>query len=68
MVPAHERVHPKKARVPNRGVLAVRVAGEVEKGVLIEMGVGRFVEPLAVLTRDQHGQRSAIAFDEEPLA
>lgn len=35
--PWRERVHPKKARVSNRGVLAVRVANEVEKGVLIEM-------------------------------
>jgi hypothetical protein len=32
-----ERLHPKRARVPNRGVLGVRVASEMEKGVLIEM-------------------------------
>ena len=32
-----ERVHPKKARVPNPDVIAVRVAEESEKELLIEM-------------------------------
>jgi hypothetical protein len=32
-----ERVHPKKARVPNLGVLNVRIASEMDKDVLIEM-------------------------------
>ena len=32
-----ERVHPKKARVPNPGVVAVRVAHESEKEVLIDL-------------------------------
>jgi hypothetical protein len=30
-----ERVHPKQARVPNRGVLAVRVSGADEKAALL---------------------------------
>ncbi len=32
-----ERVHPKKARVPNLGVLNVRIANEMDKDVLIGM-------------------------------
>ena len=32
-----ERVHPKKGRVPNPDVIAVRVADESEKELLIEM-------------------------------
>ena len=32
-----ERIHPKKARVPNPDVIGVRVADESEKEVLIEM-------------------------------
>jgi hypothetical protein len=32
-----ERIHPKKARVPNPDVIAVRVADESEKELLIEM-------------------------------
>lgn len=41
-----ERVHPKKARVPNQGVIAVRVAHESEKELLIEMDpVVFFTEP-----------------------
>lgn len=32
-----ERVHPKKARVPNPDVIAVRVADESEKELLIDM-------------------------------
>ena len=32
-----ERIHPKKARVPNRDVIAVRVAEESEKELLIDM-------------------------------
>ena len=32
-----ERTDPKKARVPNPGVIAVRIADESEKEVLIEM-------------------------------
>ena len=33
----HERVDPKKPRVPNPGVIAVRVAHESEKELLIEV-------------------------------
>jgi hypothetical protein len=33
----NERVHPKRARVPNPDVVAIRVANESEKEVLIEM-------------------------------
>lgn len=32
-----ERVHPKKARVPQPAVLAVRVAGEADKGALLAL-------------------------------
>jgi hypothetical protein len=32
-----ERIHPKKARVPNPDVIAVRVADESEKELLIDM-------------------------------
>lgn len=32
-----ERIDPKKARVENRGVLAVRVAGDIEKQMLLAM-------------------------------
>jgi hypothetical protein len=32
-----ERLHPKKARVPNIGVLNVRIASEMDKDVLIGM-------------------------------
>ena len=35
--PRLERVHPKKARVPNLGVLNVRIANEMDKDVLIGM-------------------------------
>jgi hypothetical protein len=35
--PWQERIHPKRARMPNLDVLAVRVASEFEKEVLIEM-------------------------------
>ena len=37
-----ERTDPKKARVPNPGVLAVRVAHESEKELLIDMDPGVF--------------------------
>jgi hypothetical protein len=41
-----ERVHPKKARVPNPEVLAVRVSGEAEKEMLLAAGpVKFFTEP-----------------------
>lgn len=41
-----ERVHPKKARVPNPGVLAVRVADEAEKQLLLAADpVVFFTEP-----------------------
>ena len=41
-----ERVHPKKARVPNLDVIAVRVADESEKELLIDMdGTVFFTEP-----------------------
>jgi hypothetical protein len=33
-----ERVHPRKARVPNRQVLVARVAGELEKQALLALG------------------------------
>jgi hypothetical protein len=39
-----ERVDPKRARVPNLGVIGVRIAAESEKEVLIEM------DPTIVLT------------------
>ena len=32
-----ERVQPKRARVPNRNVIAVRVAGEMDKQVLLDL-------------------------------
>jgi hypothetical protein len=37
-----ERVHPKKARVPNPKVLAVRVAGRVEKLALLKSDEDKF--------------------------
>lgn len=37
-----ERVHPKKARVPQPAVLAVRVSGEDEKQMLIASDPGKF--------------------------
>lgn len=41
-----ERVHPKQARVPNPDVLAVRVANESEKHMLIESDPDKyFTEP-----------------------
>jgi hypothetical protein len=41
-----ERVHPKKARVPNPDVIAVRIADESEKELLIDMnGSAFFTEP-----------------------
>jgi len=41
-----ERVHPKKARVPNPDVIAVRIADESEKELLIDMdGAVFFIEP-----------------------
>jgi len=41
-----ERVHPKKARIPNPDVIAVRIADESEKELLIEMnGSVFFTEP-----------------------
>ena len=41
-----ERVHPKKARIPNPDVIAVRVADESEKELLIDMDpVVFFTEP-----------------------
>jgi hypothetical protein len=41
-----ERLHPKKARVPNPDVIAVRIADESEKELLIDMnGSAFFTEP-----------------------
>ena len=41
-----ERIHPKKARVPNPDVLAIRVANEAEKQLLLESdGEKFFTEP-----------------------
>ena len=41
-----ERVDPKKARVENRSVLAVRVSGDIEKQMLLAMdGKAFFTEP-----------------------
>jgi len=41
-----ERVHPKKARIPNPDVIAIRIADESEKELLIEMnGSVFFTEP-----------------------
>jgi len=37
-----ERVHPKKARVPNPAVLAVRVADEIEKDILLRSDKDKF--------------------------
>ena len=37
-----ERIHPKKARVPNPDVIGVRVADESEKELLIEMDPSAF--------------------------
>jgi hypothetical protein len=37
-----ERIDPKKARVPNPDVIAVRIADEFEKATLIEMDPGVF--------------------------
>ena len=37
-----ERIEPKKARVPNSDVIAVRVGNEFEKGTLIEMNPAVF--------------------------
>ena len=37
-----ERLHPKKARVPNPDVIAVRVADESEKELLIDMDPAAF--------------------------
>lgn len=49
-----ERVDPKRARVPNRDVLAVRVAAESEKEVLIEM------DPAVFFTERHHDGYPAI--------
>jgi hypothetical protein len=38
----NERIHPKKPRVPNRGVLAVRVANNEEKDELIAADPEKF--------------------------
>jgi hypothetical protein len=41
-----ERLDPKRARVPNREVIAVRVAGEMDKQVLLDLdGSVFFTEP-----------------------
>lgn len=41
-----ERIHPKKARVPNPEVIAIRVSGEVEKEALIAIHPEKyFTEP-----------------------
>ena len=41
-----ERIHPKKARVPNPDVIAVRIADESDKELLIDMdGSVFFTEP-----------------------
>ena len=37
-----ERTHPKKARVPNPAVLAVRVAGEADKAALLDADPDKF--------------------------
>jgi hypothetical protein len=37
-----ERIDPKKARLENRGVLAVRVAGDIEKQMLLAMDKDAF--------------------------
>jgi hypothetical protein len=37
-----ERIHPKKARIPNDEVVAVRVAHELEKDALIDMDADVF--------------------------
>lgn len=37
-----ERIDPKKARVPNREVIAVRVANELEKQALLSLGTSAF--------------------------
>ncbi|HKA11234.1 MAG TPA: MmcQ/YjbR family DNA-binding protein [Candidatus Dormibacteraeota bacterium] len=37
-----ERVHPKKARVPNPAVLAVRVGDEIEKDILLRSDEDKF--------------------------
>jgi hypothetical protein len=37
-----ERIHPKKARVPQPAVLAVRVSGEDEKQLLLASDPGKF--------------------------
>lgn len=62
-----ERVHPKRARMPNYGVLAVRVADEVEKHALIEM------DPAVFFTEPHYDGYAAIlvrlaAIDQELLA
>jgi len=38
----HERIHPKKPRVPNPDVLAIRVANEAEKQLLLESDSEKF--------------------------
>jgi hypothetical protein len=37
-----ERIHPKKARVPNPKVLAIRVADEIEKATLLGADADKF--------------------------
>lgn len=55
-----ERIHPKKARVPNPEVLAIRVADEIEKATLLGADAEKFfTEPHyngypAVLIRLKH--------------
>jgi len=61
----NERIHPKKPRVPNPGVLAVRVASQADKEMLLASDVDKFfTEPHyngfpAVLVR-----LDAVALDE----
>jgi hypothetical protein len=62
-----ERVDPKKARIPNLGVLVVRVANEMDKHALIEM------DPHVFFTEPHYDNYPAVlirlhATDEELLA
>ncbi len=56
-----ERVHPRKARVPNPSVLAVRIANESDKEVLIEM------EPDVFFTEPHYDGYPAILVRLDPI-
>jgi hypothetical protein len=59
--PWQERVDPKKARIPSPSVLAVRIANESDKELLIEMG------PDVFFTEPHYGGYPAILVRLDPI-